>query len=373
MVEHLLRHYKKRPRNLQLTCTSITFLIELSRCILSGEKSLILPRECYDYLKNIDTIDAMPTNFPSQIDNNHWHLLLKLRRTKIESETRLKCCAFELAEAEQTQASHQRLIQNLQNNIQQFKETIDDEKKLNYELLQNIETQLILKMGQIEIFIDGQSSEYLNSVLVPFDELLRVNRAIVDAGKKKINAMNCTIEYRRLIEWKEWKHCCMQITLDDMKDELKFLQGVKVTKEIQMYLMRHHDGIGLLEKDNEISKSHSATRKRFKNIIESKKIKLIDSIRNINYWQMENNQLTSIIENIKLQNNKILIIINDENYKKENVFLNNKFHSIMMRNKIVKKIQDNYGNLLALQAQLELLKLKTYPTLKFKNLKNTFN
>lgn len=109
---------------------------------------------------------------------------------------------------------------------------------------------------------------------------------------------------------------------------------------------------------------------RYKKIIESKKIKLIDSIRNINYWKMENNQLTSIIENIEQQNNKVSIIINNEKYKKENRFLNNKFHSIMMRNKIVKKIQDNYRNLLALQAQLELLKLKTYPTLKLKNFKN---
>lgn len=141
---------------------------------------------------------------------------------------KLKSCAVELAEAEQTLASYQRVIQNLQNRVQQLKEIIDDKKKLNYESLKNMEIQLVMKMGQIETILDGQSSEFLNTVLVPFDEVLRVNNAIVDAGKKKVFAMERTVEYRRIIEWKEWQHSCMKMTLEDMRAELKFLQGVKV-------------------------------------------------------------------------------------------------------------------------------------------------
>lgn len=94
MVEHLSRHYKKRPRTTELLCTSLTFLTELSRCILNGEKSEIIPREYFYYLKEIDTLDIMPTSLPNQIDNNHWHLLCKLRRFKVEIETRVSFFFF---------------------------------------------------------------------------------------------------------------------------------------------------------------------------------------------------------------------------------------------------------------------------------------
>lgn len=89
MVEHLLRHYRKRPRNLQFTCTSITYLTEISRCLVSGDKSEILPRDCLDFLHGMDNLDVMPNNLPAQIDANHWSLLCKLRRAKVELETKV--------------------------------------------------------------------------------------------------------------------------------------------------------------------------------------------------------------------------------------------------------------------------------------------
>lgn len=100
MVEHLLRHYKKRPRNGQLLCTSITYLTELSKCILTGDKSEILPRNCFDYFKGINSLDIMPSSLPSQIDSNHWFILCKLRRTKVEIEIRVSFFLFENLEKE---------------------------------------------------------------------------------------------------------------------------------------------------------------------------------------------------------------------------------------------------------------------------------
>lgn len=103
---------------------------------------------------------------------------------------------------------------------------------------------------------------------------------------------------------------------------------------------------------------------KYQKILKDEKSRLFDTIRNINTWEKQNYELTNIIENIKLQNFKISMITNDEKHGKNKKFTQIKFKSIMKRNKIVKKIQDNYGILLALQAQLELLRLKTYPTLR---------
>lgn len=89
MVEHLLRHYKKRPRIGHLTCTSITYLTEMNKCILNGGISEILPQECVDFLQGMQSLDVMPSNLPSQIDSNYWFILCKIRRVKVEIEIKV--------------------------------------------------------------------------------------------------------------------------------------------------------------------------------------------------------------------------------------------------------------------------------------------
>lgn len=90
LVEHLLRHYKKRPRAGRLITTSVTYLTEVARCVAASEKSDILPRECLDFLRGMDTLDTMPRNLPPQINVNHWRTMCKLRRAKVEVETKVK-------------------------------------------------------------------------------------------------------------------------------------------------------------------------------------------------------------------------------------------------------------------------------------------
>lgn len=90
IVEHLFRHYKKRPRAGRLTTTSVTYLTEVARCVASNERSDVLPRECLDFLKGIDILDSMPRNLPSQINANYWRIMCRLRRIKIEVETKVR-------------------------------------------------------------------------------------------------------------------------------------------------------------------------------------------------------------------------------------------------------------------------------------------
>lgn len=95
IVEHLARHYKKRPRaGKACTCTSITFLTEIGRCVITGDAPDVLPPESVDFLKGMNHLDVMPNNLPPQIDTNHWGHLCKLRRTKVETEIRVNNTKF---------------------------------------------------------------------------------------------------------------------------------------------------------------------------------------------------------------------------------------------------------------------------------------
>lgn len=53
--------------------------------------------------------------------------------------------------------------------------------------------------------------------------------------------------------------------------------------------------------------------------------------------------------------------------KRNRLFHKNHLRSIMERTRLVETVKESHNELLNLQTQLELLKLKTYPTLRFKD------
>ncbi|KAK0169138.1 hypothetical protein PV327_002884 [Microctonus hyperodae] len=374
MVEHLLRHYKKRPRIGHSTCTSITYLTEMHKCILNGGTSEILPQECVDFLKGMHSLDVMPSNLPSQIDNNNWFILCKIRRVKVEIEIREKYpktsfLILELAEAEQTFLFHQKLILNAQSRVHQLNETIIDIQRRNdNETWRNLDVQLVLKMEQIEIRLSGRSSEFSDAVLVPFDKVFRVNDAIIKAGHNKIASMNKTIVFRRTIEWQEWHHACLKLTLENLREDLKDLQGVKVTKEIRKYLVSHLHLPEPLNDTEKWERNLTATKKRYIRLVEDEIQQLTNITKQINEWQKKNNKVIDSINKLKLTNLKLSMLANDEARVKDEKFYQTKLNSIMKRNRLITKIQNNYENLLTLRSQLESLRLKTYPTLRLKDL-----
>ena len=89
MLEHLSRQFKRRPKTGQFVCSSVTYLLEMNKCIISNEKSDLLPEIYIEFLKGLNILDVMPNSLPPQIDNNRWQTLCKLRRNKIESEIKV--------------------------------------------------------------------------------------------------------------------------------------------------------------------------------------------------------------------------------------------------------------------------------------------
>lgn len=58
MVDHLFRHYRKRPRSVRAACgTSIVFLAEVAECVIGELGSEILPRELVEYLRSLDHLE----------------------------------------------------------------------------------------------------------------------------------------------------------------------------------------------------------------------------------------------------------------------------------------------------------------------------
>lgn len=142
--------------------------------------------------------------------------------------SKVKCCAVEMAEAEQTLSFYQKAMQSADNIVACKKVTLDNMEKSLAQLAEEMRVQLVLKMGQIEIPLRGRFSDYANTVLVPHEELLRVNNCIVEAGRRKLAAIHKSIHLRKVVTQHEWEHTCARMILDDLWQELKDIREFKV-------------------------------------------------------------------------------------------------------------------------------------------------
>lgn len=140
----------------------------------------------------------------------------------------MRCCAVEMAEAEQTLSFYQKTMQSTDNIVTCKKVSLDDMEKSLIQFAQEMEVQLVLKMGQIEVPLRGCPTDYANAVLVTREELLRVNDCIVETGKCKLAAMHKSMHLRKVVSQHEWQHSCAKMILEDLQRDLTDIGEFKV-------------------------------------------------------------------------------------------------------------------------------------------------
>ncbi|KAK2579342.1 hypothetical protein KPH14_008293 [Odynerus spinipes] len=366
MVEHLLRHYKKRPRIGNLACTSVTYLTELGKCVIGNEKPEILPVECTNFLRALYAMDSMPDNLPPLIDDVHWRTMCKLRRTKIEMEMKVRCCAVELAEAEQTLFYCQKSKQTMHSELCRLKIELEEREKKLVRYVEDPDIQLVMKMGQVEVPLQGQGlKDFQDIVLISRRELLAMNEEIERAGKRKLAAMSQSIDLRKKISYQEWRHECLRLTLKHLQDESKSLREVKITKDLQKYLMELPIVKDPKKEYDELERNSHEMKNRYEKLLNVERDRLENVTKEINHWRGRNVELTVEIERAKVRNRELATQIRDPSRKRDLEFRRKRLATIMRRTELVTEIQDNYDELLTLHARLESLRLRTYPTLQF--------
>ncbi|XP_032687920.1 cilia- and flagella-associated protein 43-like [Odontomachus brunneus] len=366
MVEHLLRHYKKRPRLGRLTSTSVTYLTEVARCIVSGDKSEILPRECLDFLRAMDALDTMPGNLPPQINVSHWRMMCKLRRAKVELETKVRCCAVEMAEAEQTLSFYQKAMQSADNVVACKRVNLDDMEQASTRLAEEMEVQLVLKTGQIEVPLQGCPADYVNAVLVTREELLRVNDCIVETGKRKLAAMHRSIHSRKVVSQHEWQHACAKMLLDDLQQELKDVRQFKITRNVLEHLTSDLRSINLEEDYEKMRANLRLFQNKFRGLLELEQVYLREARLLSAKWRRKNNRMSQEIKSKSSDVEECRKMLKDPCREKDEKSRRMRLAMIARRTRLIMKVEDNYEQLLILHARLEVLKLRTYPTLRCK-------
>ncbi|XP_017796567.1 PREDICTED: cilia- and flagella-associated protein 43-like [Habropoda laboriosa] len=231
--EHLFRHYRRRPRLLEAGCsTSVAFLAELASCLVEQRYSEILPRECSAYLRRMDELDRMPEGLSSRLEPDHWRAVCRLRRLKLEAETKARSCAIELAEAEQSLTFMRNACSIGRNTANRCKQEIEREEKSLADLSNDREVSLFLKAGQL--YMEAKEAcprtDWEHAVFIPREELTRANEAIAEAERRRSVALEKLENIEKTVALEEWRHARVKMTMEDLQEEAKDLELFKVSR-----------------------------------------------------------------------------------------------------------------------------------------------
>lgn len=363
-VELILRQYKRRPRT-DLKNVNTSDLLDLGRCVLSRIKLVYLPRICTEYLRLLDELDVRPRALPSLIEDHHWEHLTRIRRQRIELELRIKAQQAEINRAEIVVNAYGVKLKNNQERTRELRKLLGKMKEDGRIFDVNTEIQLVMRMGQVEIDLHGRCEDTLNAILVPKKVAEDVNALIAEAGERKLKAVEHTIGLQKTIRNKEWEHRALRMQIDDLKDDLRFVVNTNLIREIRIYLKRRARNLREDKTPQRLERELETMQNYFG--------------KNLNEWAEKLEEVDKKIETVKGKNDlldRMIVNMNVVRWKMEysrdligedrqRRYMDRKMQMFIKRSDLIKKLQDNYADLLALQTEHELLRLRRYPALKF--------
>ncbi|GBP70034.1 Cilia- and flagella-associated protein 43 [Eumeta japonica] len=362
VADQAYKFYRKRPKWHQRASMIPGVLYELANAVLTGVRPPFLHPDVHDYFKGVDQLDQL-SNMPAVMDENNWAIMCRLRRTKIELEIRLRAIVQELAYAESTSAIWNKAVQARKGALANLHHMMTEHRKIAESTSRNKTIQLVLPAGQVEIPTTGHIEDFENTTLVPREDIEIINNAILKIGDLKLKWMRKQIDFRRVILSKEWEHAQMKMKLRHMKEELYSYKRLKLPKELQFYLKRKMEGYTDEQEHMRMEREALTTRKTIErqisehmrqceevqvkcSVVEKQAIELEKQIAALNAKLSEKRLIEDPLEPLRVR-------------KK----LKKRMETLVARSRLIREVQSNHTTIVMLQTELELLRLRTYPTL----------
>ncbi|XP_028044067.1 cilia- and flagella-associated protein 43 isoform X1 [Bombyx mandarina] len=362
IVDQCYKFFKKRPKWQQRAAASAGVLYELAAAVLLAVKPPLLPPDCLDYYKGVEQLDHS-TNMPPVMDEALWALMCKLRRAKIENEIRMRAVCQELSLAEGAAGAWGRGLAARRSLLAHTHQRVLQHRRDVELLSRNKTVQLVLPAGQVEIFTTGHMEDYNDATLIRREDIEKINNVILKVGELKLRMMKKQMDFRKGILSKEWEHAQMKMKLRHMEQELSSYLRLKIPKELQQYLKNKELGY-TDEQDYMRMEKEMAASKMSINRILNEQIHRVEELEvKLASVETEANRLEQVIAdlNVKVSEKRIhqdpLEPIRIRKVFKE------RMETLVMRGRLIREVQANHTTIVLLQTELELLRLKTYPTL----------
>ncbi|XP_052758643.1 cilia- and flagella-associated protein 43 [Galleria mellonella] len=362
IVDQCYKFYKKRPKWQQRASHTPAVLNELAGAVLAAARPPLLHPDCLDYYKGVEQLDLI-SNMPPVMDDGLWATMCKLRRAKIENEIRMRAIVQEIAYVDSMSngwskaiAARRNLLANMHERIHQHREAVELAAR-------NRTIQLVLPAGQVEIITTGHMEDFEDATLILREDIEKINNVILKVGEMKLRMMRKQMEFRKGILSKEWEHAQTKMKLRHMEQELQSYKRLKIPKELQLYLKNKELGYTdeqdyvRMEKEMEASKV-SVNKMLTEQIHQVEELELKISAIEAQSAQLEN-LIASL--NVKVSEKRL----NEDPLEPIRIrrIFKRRMETLVMRSQLVREVQANHSSIVLLQTELELLRLKTYPTL----------
>ncbi|CAH1968983.1 unnamed protein product [Acanthoscelides obtectus] len=361
--EFAIKLYKRRPKPLYRSANTGAVLYELARCIVSQERSLCLPPECTDFLSALDEMDEF-AGLPPTIDEATWGIICKHRRLRIDYEVKLRAAQMHMSDGEATLATLQRRVQFKKEKIARVNVDI---AKLRAEYLNNMhntQMQIVLRRGLVEVPLTGSIDDFNDAIFVPRKEIEEINAKIREAGSKKLQTIMQNMAFRRTIMATEWEHQKERMEINDLIEQINDIKGVKFTREMQQYVKAK--ARGMKTEADSFEQEMEALTATYESTLKDKRDKHSKLVRQISAYKEHNASLDQAIQNINIDVCYLKIHQDHELESKERDMVGTRMNALLRRSSLIQQIQENHQEILVLQTELELLRLKTYPTFEYK-------
>ncbi|CAG9784144.1 unnamed protein product [Diatraea saccharalis] len=354
--------FRKRPKWHQRATITAAALHELATSIISGHRVTNMHPDCIEYFKSVDQLDLI-SNMPPVMDEVLWATMCRLRRAKIENEIRMRAIVLETAYVDSTNAGWNKAIQARRqqlalthDRILQHRETVEFNSR-------NKTIQLVLPAGQVEILTSGHMEDFEDATLILREEIEKINNLILKVGEMKLRMMRKQMEFRKGILSKEWEHAQMKMKLRHMQQELYSYQRLKIPKELQFYLKNKEKGYTDEQDYVRLEKEMEATKVSVNKV-------LSEQIRRVEELEVKVNAVTTKTAEIEKLITSLNVKVSEKRLNEDPLepirirrIFKRRMETLVMRSNLIRDVQSNHTTIVLLQTELELLRLRTYPTL----------
>ncbi|KAG5337899.1 CFA43 protein, partial [Acromyrmex heyeri] len=361
-VELLERQYKRRPR-VSLRNVAVSDLLNLANYLVHHTKPAYFPTECADYSKILENLDVRPSELPQSIDASHWDQLTQSRRQKINVELKIKARQLEITAMEGTISVFEGKINACKSNVTLLMDRLRTAREERMMREQDAQVQLVLKKGQVELKLHGECYDAADAVLISREEIEKVNEHIYIAGARKIDVLKRIIDFRYGMLLTEWEHRCLRTRFKELKEDLHFLKDVTVTRDMHTYLRKKAKGL----RDDKTAVHLEKEIERMKKSLDkalSKEMNKLEKLRQkIARVKKKNTELDRVITEMNVARWELEYQRDVIGEVRQCEHTDQKMRLFKQRSDLIKKLQENYAELLVLQTEHELLRLRMYPTL----------
>ncbi|XP_045438024.1 cilia- and flagella-associated protein 43 isoform X2 [Pipistrellus kuhlii] len=360
-VDMLYKLFKRRPRIHKPKAQS-----ESATLVPFGERpgSGKLNRDAFAQLmKAMDDLDNV-NNMPEGVDLAVWNHFCATRRMKVENEQKVKQKAAGLVEMMAFLRKRVEEDEKVQEEIEKVTHELVllQEEKVKFQL--NLTIQILLKQGQVEIENFQLLLEYADAILINKTIIEDLNAVIRTQGHKKVASMMESKDIHKGIFQIEWEHKKMEMEMEDLNQRAWDIQMLFFSRERQKYLNEPNYETLVAIQIGIMEQTIAVIEKTHKKDVEHRK-KLLKKLGNVsNQKDVANYNLSCSLQEelVAVSERKDISTAMGSQLTFEKI-AKGQYASMMEQQKLAQISKEQAEQILVLQAEVQRLRMKTYPAL----------